>query len=161
MIAGEKPSWGKLHLPPRPRHNRGVREDERFEQLIAFLGSQLPAPVEQQDAGDGTLIFIGGAPPAVVVHLDESNVIVSEYAARWTSSVRLTVKPRRIGLLKWRRLPETAMMHALQALIKAAHDMRVARFRRCSVCGANSPPESLFDGDVCETCAEQEYDVVH
>jgi hypothetical protein len=95
-----------------------MRDDERFEQLIAFIGSQLPAPVEQQTAGDGLMIFIGGAPPEVVVQLAESSVRVSEYAGVWESPDRFTVKPRSVGMLKWRQLPETAMMHALSALIK-------------------------------------------
>ena len=59
--------------------------DERFEQLIAFIGSQLPAPVDQQHATDGTMIFTGGSPAEVVVHLDESRVVVFEFAGRWES----------------------------------------------------------------------------
>src|SRR5947208_858444 len=129
-------------------HNLRVSSDERFEQLIAFLGSQLPHPVEQQPAGDGSMIFTGGTPAEVVVHLDESIVVVSEYAGVWKSPERFMVKPRRIGLLKWRRLPETAMMNALAALIKGAREMRLTRYRPCSMCGEKSPPEALFAGDV-------------
>ena len=138
-----------------------VAPDERFEELIAFLGSQLPPPVEQQPAGDGSMIFTGGAPAEVVVLLDESSVVVSEYAGMWESPERFLVKPRRVGLVKWRRLPETAMMNALSALIKGARESRLARYRQCMVCGEKSPPESLFTDDVCESCAEHGRDVVH
>ena len=55
-----------------------MRDDERFEQLIAFIGSQLPTPVDEQTASDGSMIFIGGAPPEVVVELAESSVRVSD-----------------------------------------------------------------------------------
>ena len=37
--------------------NRAVSLDERFEQLIAFLGSQLPAPVDQEQADEGLAIL--------------------------------------------------------------------------------------------------------
>ena len=134
--------------------------DERLEQIIAFVGSQLPGPVEQQDASDGTMIFTGGSPAEVVVHLDESTVVVSEYAGSWESRDRFVVKPRRVGLLKWRRLPETALMNALGALIKGAREMRAARFRACSECGLSFPPELLFD-DVCSSCSRHQPTVIH
>ena len=135
--------------------------DERFEQLIAYLESQLPGPVEQQTASDGSIVFTAGAPPEVVVQLDDSRVVVCEYAGLWKLPNRFMVKPRRIGLLKWRRLPETALMNALSALIKGAREMRLGRYRPCSVCGEKSPPESLYADDVCESCADLTHDVVH
>ena len=130
-------------------------DDERFEQLIAFLGSQLPAPVDQQSA-DGALIFTGGEPPEVVVHLTESAVIVAEYAGLWDANRGFVVTPRRVGALKWRRLPETPLMSALSALIKGARDVRLARYRPCSVCGQKTPPELLFADDVCPACGERQ-----
>ncbi|PWT85916.1 MAG: hypothetical protein C5B57_02045 [Blastocatellia bacterium] len=141
--------------------NSTVVSDERFEQLIAFLGSQLPAPVEQHEANDGTLIFVGGAPAEVVVHLDESSVAVSEYAEVRESINRVTPKPRRVGLLKWRRLPETQLMNAVSALIKGAREARVARYRHCSICGKRNPPEALSKDDVCRWCADRPRVVVH
>src|SRR5207249_7043979 len=106
-------------------YNFLVDSDERFEQLIAYLGSQLPSPVEQFEATDGSLIFIGGSPAEVVVQLDEASVVVSEYAVKRKSSVGDTPKPRRVGVLKWRRLSESPLMNALSALIKGARELRV------------------------------------
>ena len=51
---------------------------ERFEQLIAFLDSNLPAPVERQESADGSVQFTGGEPAQVVVSLTETSVIVAE-----------------------------------------------------------------------------------
>ncbi len=133
---------------------------ERFEQLIAFLGSQLPAPVEQQTSDDGAIIFIGGAPAEVVVQLDESNVIVFEYSGAWETD-GFVVKPRRVGLVKWRRLSETAVMNAVSTLIKGAREMRLARYRSCSCCGEKNAPELLFSDDVCHRCADEQRDIVH
>jgi len=86
---------------------------ERYEQLIAFLGSQLPAPVEQQPGDDGSIIFTGGAPAEVVAHLTASSVIVCEFAGVWESTDTFVVRPRRVGLVKWRRLSETAVMNTI------------------------------------------------
>ena len=128
---------------------------------MALLGSQLPAPVEQQTAGDGSMVFTGGAPPEVVVNLADSSVIVSEYAGVWEAPDHFVVKPRRVGMLKWRRLPETAMMNALLALIKGAREMRLSRYRPCTSCGLKRPPEALFGKDVCYLCEEPPHTVVH
>ena len=76
------------------------------------------------------------------------------YAGAWESPGRFTVKLRRVGILNWRRLPETAMMHALSALIKGAREMRLARYRACPVCDKKYPPETLFANDVCPWCRE-------
>jgi hypothetical protein len=134
---------------------------ERYEQLIAFLDSQLPAPVEQQPGDDGSIIFTGGAPAEVVVHLTASSVIVSEFAGVWESADRFVVRPRRVGVVKWRRLSETAVMNAISSLIKGAREMRLGQYRPCRSCGVAQPPEWMFDDDLCQRCADQQHDVVH
>jgi hypothetical protein len=138
-----------------------VGVDERFEQLIAFLGSQLPAPVEQVSEDDGSLIFTGGAPAEVVVLLTSSKITVSEFAGVWDASGQFTIKPRRVGTLLWQRLPETPLLNALAALVKGAREMRHARYRPCAFCGEKQPPELLFDDDVCSACAEPQPYRVH
>jgi hypothetical protein len=137
------------------------RLDERFEQLIAFLGSQLPAPVEQQSEDDGTLIFTGGAPAEVVVRLSSWRITVSEFAGVWQSPGRFRVRPRRIGSVRWARLPETALMNAVAALIKGAREARLARYRPCVTCGETNPPELLAVGGVCPPCSEPSVYRVH
>jgi hypothetical protein len=142
--------------------NRAVSLDERFEQLIAFLGSQLPGPVDQEQADEGSLVFTGGTPPEVIVQLTKSNVTVLEYAGFWDAPERFIVKPRHVGTVKWRRLPETAMMNAVSALIKGAREIRLHRYRHCSVCDEKTPPESLVgDDDVCTACTGQQGYLVH
>ena len=133
---------------------------ERFEQLIAFLGSQLPQPVDQHDAGDGTIVFTAGEPGEVIVELSEQSVVVSEYAGAWGVD-GFVVKPHRVGLLKWRRLPETAVMNALTSLIKGAREMRLARYRACRLCGASTAPEWMLADQLCHRCTEPQSDVVH
>ena len=92
--------------------------NERYEQLIAFLGSNLPVPVEMQDDADGAIRFIGGYPPEVVALLTSSTVVIAEFAGTWESPFAFKAAPRRVGALKWRRLPENALLAALSALIK-------------------------------------------
>jgi hypothetical protein len=134
---------------------------ERYEQLIAFLGSQLPAPVEQQPGDDESIYFTGGSPAEVVVHLTQTSVVVAEFAGVWDTADSFVVRPRRVGLVKWRRLSETAVMHALSSLIKGAREIRLARYRTCRHCNQNNPPEWLFADDLCHGCAGQQRDVVH
>ena len=128
---------------------------ERFEQLIAFIGSQLPSPVEQQSGSDGSIIFTGGDPAEAVVLLAASRVVVFEFAGVWETPSNFVAKPRRLGTLNWRRLPETALMNALTWLIKGARETRLARYRTCDQCGKRLPPESMVADDLCWTCAEQ------
>ena len=134
---------------------------ERFEQLIAFLSSHLPEPVEQEGDGTGGIVFTGGSPGEVIAYLTDSTVEIAEFGVRWESPGTPVVKARRVGVLKWRRLPETALMNAVASLIKGAREMRLARYRTCRYCGTSNPPEWLQSDDVCLTCAERELPTVH
>jgi hypothetical protein len=129
---------------------------ERYEQLIAFLDSHLGTACERQETADGSIEFVGGDPPDVVVLLTDMTVIVSSYGAVWTTPYALTPKPRRVGILKWRRLPETAMFNALAALIKGAREARQAQFRACARCARTTAPEWMHDDTTCVSCAELE-----
>ena len=126
---------------------------ERYQQLIAFLDSHVTG--ERHELADGTLQFIGGDPPEVVVLLTETSAMVFEYAAVWNTQHTLTPKPRRVGLLKWRRLQETALFNALGVLIKGAREARLAAFRACQECGRMTAPEWMDDDQVCRTCSDQ------
>src|SRR5437867_10232429 len=98
---------------------------ERYEQLIAYLDSQLPQPVDRQTCANGVMQFTGGDPAQVVVLLTDTSVIVSEFAGVWETPFSFTAAPRRVGLVKWKRLPETPLMNALSALIKGAREARL------------------------------------
>jgi hypothetical protein len=134
---------------------------ERYEQLIAFLESQLPAPVERRELDDESIQFIGGDPPEVVALLTQRSVSVYEFAGVWASPFTFTVKPRRVGLLKWRRLPENSLLAALSALIKGARDVRLASFQACQYCGRRTPPEWLHDAGVCQSCTDRHSGSLH
>jgi hypothetical protein len=134
---------------------------ERYEQLIAYLGSQLPVPVEQHPSGDGALQFTGGDPPEVVALLTDTSVIVSEFAGVWESAFTFTAKPRRMGMVKWRRLPENALLAAISALVKGAREARLAAFETCQYCGQRTAPEWLHDTGVCQACADRHSGAIH
>jgi hypothetical protein len=127
---------------------------ERYEQLIAFLDAHLNA--DRQEHPDGSLQFVGGDPPEVIALLTETSVIVFEYAARWETAYTLTPKPRRVGTLKWRRLPETALFNALGTLLKGARETRLASYRVCTECGRTVAPEWMDTDGICQTCAQRE-----
>ena len=134
---------------------------ERFDQLIAFLESNLPAPVERQEGADGSMQFTAGEPAQVVVALTDRSVVVSEFAGVWESPFTLAPRPRRVGVLKWRRLPETSLFNALTALIKGARDARQSRFQTCRYCGTRTAPEWMHEDGVCQSCADQHSGAVH
>jgi len=138
-----------------------VANEERFEQLIAFLGSQLPKPIEREDSDDGSMVFLAGDPVEVVVILTDQNVIVSEFDGVWETPYHFTVRPRRVGVVKWRRLPETELMNALTALIKGARHSRLARFETCTYCGRSTAPELLHDQGICQACSERHSGAIH
>ena len=134
---------------------------ERFEQLIAYLGSHLPSPIEQQVDGEGSVQFTGGEPPEVVALLTQTSVVVSQFAGFWETPFKFTAKPRRIGILKWRRLPENALLDALSALIKGAREARLSSFQVCQYCERKTAPEWLHDDRVCQSCADMHSGAVH
>jgi len=134
---------------------------ERFEQLIAYLASQLPAPVEQLTLADDAIQFTGGDPPTVVALLTHSSVVVSEFAGVWETPFSFVAKPRRVGIVKWRRLPENALLAAVSALVKGAREARLAAFQICRSCGNRTAPEWLYDEGICQSCADRESGRVH
>ena len=134
---------------------------ERFEQILAFLDSNLPAPVERQESPDGSVQFTGGEPAQVVVSLTDTSVIVAEFAGVWETPMTFAARPRRVGVLKWRRLPETALFNALTALIRGARDARQSRFQTCRYCGNSTAPEWMHDDGVCQSCADQHSGAIH
>lgn len=138
-----------------------MSQPERYEQLIAFLESQLPSPVERQEDADGSLHFVAGEPHEVIVALTDTSVIVSEFAGVWETPYKFSARPRRVGVLKWRRLPETALFNALTALIKGAREVRHSRFQTCRYCGRSTAPEWMHDEHVCAACAEQHSGAIH
>jgi hypothetical protein len=134
---------------------------ERFEQLIAFLGSNLPTPVDRQEDVDGSIRFTGGDPPEVIVVLTDSSVVVSQFAGVWESPFTFSARPRRVGVVKWRRLPENALLSAIAALVKGAREARLASFETCQYCGQRTAPEWLHDEGVCQACADQHSGAIH
>ena len=132
-----------------------------YEALLAFIAAQLPQPVRQDEEEDGVMVLTGGQPPEVIVRLLPAAAIVSEYSVTWERPQMPVVKPLSMGSVKWRRMSEEDAMRAVKALITAARNSRLARFRLCSVCGQRHPPEWMHSRDICIGCAERESDVVH
>jgi hypothetical protein len=134
---------------------------ERFEQLIAFVGAQLPAPVEEHQTDDGSFIFSGGDPAEVIVQVTESTVLVAAFVSDGEERDPLRAEPHPVAELHWRLLPETAVMNALSALIKGAREARLATYRVCIDCGTKKAPEQMQTDEVCLECAEGGPRTVH
>jgi hypothetical protein len=133
----------------------------KFEEWLAFVGAQLPQPVSQEQAPDGSTFLTGGDPGEVNVRLTRSSVTVWEYAAEWEGPHTSVVKPIRVGSMVWRRIPESRAMMAVASLIEAARESRSTKFRVCQHCQRRIPPEFMHDDEVCQSCAEAHLGVVY
>lgn len=134
---------------------------ERYEQLIAFLNTHLPTPVHQEELNDGSLMFTGGSPGEVVARLTKVSVIIEQYAVRWETPYTPVMRPRRVGVVKWRRLPESTVMNVVDQLIRGARDARLSRYVTCQLCGETKPPEWMENEDLCQQCSASVLGVVH
>ena len=149
-------------IDPRLRHNgASVDNSERFEQLIAFVGAQLPKPVEEHQTDDGSFIFTGGEPAEVIVQVTEFTVLVAAFVAVPEGGDAAATEPQPVGELHWRLLPDTAVMNALSALIKGSREARLATYRVCLDCGQTRAPEEMAAEDLCRDCAEAPPKTVH
>lgn len=133
----------------------------RYEQLIAFLNAHLPTPVQQEELADGTLQFTGGSPGEVVARLTKASVVIEQYAVAWETPYTPVMRPRRVGLVRWRRLPESTVMNVVGQLIRGARDARLSRYVTCQLCGETKPPEWMEDDDVCQQCSAGVLGSVH
>jgi hypothetical protein len=137
-----------------------MSRSEHYEQLLAFISTHMPVPFSQEDADDA-VVFTGGSPGEVIVRLTDREVIVEEYAVRWETPFTPVLRPRRIGLVKWRRLKESHLMTIVGELIKAARNSRRSRYRPCGACGKVVPPESMADTTTCQRCHQRVAALVH
>lgn len=132
-----------------------------FEELIAFIAAQLPAPVQQDFEDDGAVMFVGGEPGEVIVRLTGATVTVAEYAVRWDGPYTPVVQPVEIGVLNWETVSGDAAMRIVRTLIAAARETRQSKYSACQACAKSTPPEWMHDDEICQTCAERERGVVH
>jgi hypothetical protein len=139
----------------------GMDASERYEQLIAYLTTHLPTPVHQEELNDGSLMLTGGSPGEVVARLTKVSVIIEQYAVRWETPYTPVMRPRRVGVVKWRRLPDSTVMSVVDQLIRGARDARLARYQTCQLCGETRPPEWMQDEDICQQCSSSVLGPVH
>lgn len=131
-----------------------------YEEWLAFIVTHLPAPVTEQQTDEGTT-FMGGDPGQVIVRLTRSRITVLEYSIAWTGPHTSVPAPRRIGTVAWRRARTHETTKAVAALIEAAREARLAKFRVCERCERSTPPEWMDDERVCQACADTDPGVVH
>jgi hypothetical protein len=128
---------------------------QNLEEWLAFITTHLTQPVSQDTAPDGSTYFIGGEPGEVIVRLTRSTVTVWEYAVSLEMPHAPAVQPLRVGSVVWRRIPNASAISAVHSLIEAARVSRLSKFSVCSQCDRRTPPESMHDDDVCESCARR------
>jgi hypothetical protein len=134
---------------------------QNLDEWLAFVSTHLPEPVIREEAADGTVCFTGGRPALVIVTVGAAAIAVFEYAVRRDVFQAPAVSPRLIGQVRWRRARNAEMTRAVGALIAAARESRLSKFRRCEQCDEFTPPERMHDAHICQACAGQQPPVVH
>ena len=124
---------------------------EGWEEWVAFLTAHLPEPIREEVTLHGVTLFTAGDPPEVVVRLSHSSITVSGFTSEPEGPV---LRPQRLGIIMWRRLPSGKAMALATGLIASAHEMRLATYRRCYYCEKMKPPEQMHEEDVCLACAQ-------
>ena len=124
---------------------------EGWEEWVAFLTAQLPAPVQQEIDPGGATCFVAGDPPEVLVRLSASSVTV---AVCLPERAEVEPRPMRLGSIMWRRVPSSKAIVLVAGLIKCAHEMRLATYRECQYCEKMKPPEQMQDEHGCLDCAD-------
>jgi hypothetical protein len=132
-----------------------------WEGLLTSAAHELPQPVEQETARDGSIVLVGGNPADVIVRLTRSSIVVSEYAVEWQGPNDPVVRPLALGTLHWRRMPEIHALAALRTLVSAARDSRRAKYRTCVYCQTATPPEALHDDRTCQACAQEHLGITY
>jgi len=132
-----------------------------WESLLASVRAELPSPVEQESAADGSVVLLGGQPGEVIVRLTRSLATVSEYGVEWEGPHEAVVRPVSLGTVHWRRMTETHALSVLSTLIRSARESRLSKYRTCRFCERSVPPEHLHEEDVCQPCAQRHLGVVY
>ena len=132
-----------------------------YEEILAYILAQLDEPVEQHDTDDGSVVMTSGDPGEVIVRLSATQVLVAEYAAEWQTPYEAVVEPIPIGSVNWPVISPEAAMRSIKALMGAAREARLAKFRTCTMCEQRTAPEWMHSEEVCQPCAERELGVVH
>ncbi len=132
-----------------------------FEELIAFIAAQLPAPVQQDFQDDGSVLFVGGDPGEVIVRLTTHTVTVAEYSVRWERPSTPAVQPIEVAVFNWEAVSGDAAMRVVRTLIAATRESRLSKYTTCQACEKSTPPEWMHDDEICQSCAERERGVVH
>ncbi|HEX5476119.1 MAG TPA: hypothetical protein VFX12_15785 [Vicinamibacterales bacterium] len=134
---------------------------QAFEEWLAFVAAQLPQPVVQDEAPDGSTYFTGGEPVEVIVRLTRTTITVWEHAVDWESPQHSVVRPIRAGSIAWRLVSNSHAFSAARALIDAARESRLSKYLPCSHCGQKKPPESMHDDEICQSCAQRDLGIVY
>jgi hypothetical protein len=129
--------------------------------IIAAIRKELPKPIRKAD-DDDALVLVAGDPGEVVVHISEESLTVFEFAVEWVGPHEPEVREIPIGRLEWAQLPKGAAIEAALSLVKAARSSRLAKFKKCRLCGDMTPPEWMTgEKNVCDACAESKLGIVH
>jgi hypothetical protein len=125
------------------------------------LRELLPSSIREETQLDRSVFIVVGDPGEVIVRVGGSKVSVSVFSVRWEGPHTPVVQPRHLATLNWRRIPASTLMMTLHGLLRAAREVRTAKYRQCERCGETKPPEWMHEEKTCQSCAEQHLGIVY
>jgi hypothetical protein len=126
-----------------------------WEHWLAFFAARLRAPVQSEEHEDGSISYVAGDPGEVVVHLSPETITVGAYTIDPAQDGPV-VTAREIGTVRWPRLDQDEALAIVERLIQAARRVRRDTFTTCARCERDTPPEWMFDDEICRDCARVE-----
>ena len=131
----------------------------RRENFLIELKTLLPAPIHEETES-GVFVWFCGDPIELVVRINDQEIAVEEFAAKWNGPHTLENCPILVGTVLIADYESVGDCGELKSLIAKAIKCRQDKFRKCEQCGEDCPPEWMFDGSTCHSCAERQFGVV-
>jgi hypothetical protein len=127
-----------------------------WEHWLAFFEARLRAPVGTEEHEDGSLSYAAGDPREVLVHLAHDTITVGTYVFDPKAEGGPALLPAAIGAVHWPRLDQDEALAIVERLMHAARRARRETYAECARCDRHTPPEEMFDGEICRECARVE-----
>jgi hypothetical protein len=127
-----------------------------WEHWLAFFTARLRGPVESEELEDGSVSYAAGDPAEILVHFTPETITIGTYVFDPDAEVGPTLVATPVGSVHWRRLDQDDALAIVERLMQAARRARRDTFVECARCERHTPPEQMFDDEICRECARIE-----
>ena len=107
-------------------------DDDYARQLSALSGTG--TVIAARDRLIALLRELSIDPGELIVRVDRSKVSIALFRVCWEGPHTPVVRPMRLAILNWRRLPASRLMMTLHGLVFTAREVRTRTYHRCERC---------------------------